>query len=70
MNFDEKTELTNVFKKTFENDKIQKKICEFRKTIYQNHEQNQNEKTEKTEKSQYFQLNRMLRQRMSNTQIK
>ena len=66
INFDEKIELTNVFKKIFDNDKIQKNYVNFEKQFTQIIDQIKTKKLKKTIKTPLFQLNRILRRYMFN----
>ena len=66
MNFDEKTKLTNIFKKNFDNDEIQKNYVNFEKQFTQIIDQIKTKKLKKTAKTRLFQLNRILRRRMFN----
>ena len=47
MNFDEKTKLTNVFEKIFDNDKIQKNYVNFKKQFTQINDQIKTKKVKK-----------------------
>ena len=54
MNFDEKTKLTNVFEKFFDNDEIQKNYVNFEKQFIQIIDQIRTKKLKKQQKHDYF----------------
>ena len=54
INFDEKTKLTNVFEKIFDNDEIQKNYVNFKKQFIQIIDQIRTKKLKKQEKHDCF----------------